>query len=51
MAKSKSGEILLSPLFRNNPIALQVLGVCSALAVTTKLETSAVMALSVIFVM
>ena len=51
MAKSKTGDILLAPLFRNNPIALQVLGVCSALAVTTKLETSTVMALSVIFVM
>lgn len=34
----------------NNPIALQVLGVCSALAVTTKLETAFVMTLAVIFV-
>jgi Na+-transporting NADH:ubiquinone oxidoreductase subunit D len=49
MAKSK--EILLDPLFNNNPIAVQVLGVCSALAVTTKLETSIVMSLAVIVVL
>ena len=36
-------EALVDPLFNNNPIALQVLGVCSALAVTTKMETSVVM--------
>ena len=36
-------EVLLDPLFNNNPIALQVLGICSALAVTTKLETALVM--------
>ena len=30
-------KVLLDPLFNNNPIALQVLGICSALAVTTKL--------------
>ena len=41
----------LDPLFENNPIALQVLGVCSALAVTTKLETAAVMCLAVISVL
>ena len=34
---------LVDPLFNNNPIALQVLGICSALAVTTKLETALVM--------
>jgi Na+-transporting NADH:ubiquinone oxidoreductase subunit D len=44
-------EVLLDPLFNNNPIALQVLGICSALAVTTKLETSLVMCLAVISVM
>ncbi len=43
-------KVLLDPLFNNNPIALQVLGICSALAVTTKLDTSAVMILAVIFV-
>jgi len=47
---SKQTKILLDPLFDNNPIALQVLGICSALAVTTKLETSIVMALAVIAV-
>ncbi len=47
----KTKDVLLDPLFNNNPIALQVLGICSALAVTTKLETSAVMCLAVIFVL
>ncbi|MCA9525651.1 MAG: NADH:ubiquinone reductase (Na(+)-transporting) subunit D [Myxococcales bacterium] len=44
---SKTREVLLDPLFNNNPIGLQVLGICSALAVTTKLETSVVMAAAV----
>ena len=44
-------EALLDPLFNNNPIALQVLGICSALAVTTKMSTSLVMSLAVIFVL
>ncbi len=44
-------EAALDPLFNNNPIALQVLGICSALAVTTKLETSVVMCIAVIAVM
>ena len=43
---SKSKEALLDPLFTNNPIALQVLGICSALAVTTKLETALVMSVA-----
>jgi Na+-transporting NADH:ubiquinone oxidoreductase subunit D len=43
-------HVLFDPLFENNPIALQVLGICSALAVTTKLETSVVMCAAVIFV-
>ena len=51
MAKSKVQEVFLTPIFTNNPIALQVLGICSALAVTTKLQTSVAMALSVIFVL
>ncbi len=50
MAEKKS-DVFLDPLFNNNPIALQVLGICSALAVTTKLETSAVMCLAVMFVL
>lgn len=46
----KYKDILLDPVFNNNPIAYQILGICSALAVTAKLETSIVMALAVIFV-
>jgi Na+-transporting NADH:ubiquinone oxidoreductase subunit D len=44
-------ELLLTPVFDNNPIGRQVLGVCSALAVTTSLNTSMVMSLAVIFVL
>ena len=44
-AKQKSA--LFGPLFYENPIAAQVLGICSALAVTTKLETSIVMSIAV----
>ena len=39
-------EVLFAPVFNNNPIALQILGVCSALAVTTKLEKALVMAVA-----
>lgn len=38
--------VLLDPLFNNNPILLQVLGICSALAVTTKLDKAIVMSIS-----
>jgi Na+-transporting NADH:ubiquinone oxidoreductase subunit D len=48
---SKLRKTLLEPIFDNNPIALGVLGICSALAVTSKLETSVVMSLAVIFVL
>lgn len=48
MADTKSlKSLLLSPVLDNNPIALQILGICSALAVTTKLETAIVMGISV----
>ena len=43
----KTKDVLLSPVVDNNPIALQVLGICSALAVTTNMKTSLVMAVSV----
>ena len=43
-------EALIDPLFNNNPIALQVLGICSALAVTTKMDTAVVMSIAVIAV-
>ena len=45
MDKQTKG-VLFDPLFNNNPIALQVLGICSALAVTTKLETAFVMSIA-----
>lgn len=44
-------EILLDPLFNENPVTLQVLGICSALAVTTKMSTAIVMSLAVIGVL
>jgi len=47
---SSTKEIVVSPLFKNNPIALQVLGVCSALAVTTTMNNAVVMTLAVIAV-
>ena len=50
MAQSKAKDVLFDPVLNNNPIALQVLGICSALAVTTKLDTSVTMCLAVIFV-
>lgn len=44
-------RIILDPLLDHNPITLQVLGICSALAVTTRLDVSIVMGISVIAVM
>jgi len=49
MAKAK--DAFYDPIFTNNPIAVQVLGICSALAVTTKLETAVTMCLAVTFVL
>ena len=43
-------EILVDPIFNNNPITLQVLGICSALAVTINMSTTLVMCAAVIFV-
>ena len=45
--KNEAKRVLLEPLLSNNPIMLQVLGICSALAVTSKMETAMVMALAV----
>jgi len=42
----KQRTTLTDPIFNNNPIALQILGICSALAVTTKLDKAIVMAIS-----
>ena len=47
----KARETLLRPVLDDNPITLQILGICSALAVTSKLETSITMCLAVIFVL
>ncbi|MCK5861795.1 MAG: NADH:ubiquinone reductase (Na(+)-transporting) subunit D [Candidatus Hydrogenedentes bacterium] len=46
----KEREALIDPLFDNNPIALQVLGICSALAVTTNMAAALVMSMAVLFV-
>ena len=48
MAKTK--ELLFDPVVNNNPIALQVLGICSALAVTSSMSVAFVMSLAVIAV-
>ena len=50
MATPKASRVLFDPVFNNNPIGLQILGICSALAVTTKLDKSIVMAVAVIAV-
>ena len=47
MLSKKNKEVLLGPLSKNNPVIVQILGICSALAVTAKLEPAFVMAISV----
>ena len=47
MAQPKIRELLWEPIFNNNPVTLGVLGVCSALAVTGKLENAVVMTICV----
>ena len=47
----KNRALLTDPLDDDNPITVQVLGICSALAITVKLEPAVVMTVSVIFVM
>lgn len=47
LLSKKNRQTLLGPLSRNNPVIVQVLGICSALAVTAKLEPAFVMAVSV----
>lgn len=44
---SKSSEVFTTPLAKNNPITVQVLGICSCLAVTAQLKPAVVMAISV----
>ena len=43
-------DALYSPIFDNNPIALQILGICSALAITVKMSNALVMSISVLAV-
>ncbi len=47
----KSKKLLTNPINIDNPITIQVLGICSALAVTVKLEPAVVMSISVLFVL
>lgn len=48
--KNKSMSVLFNPLSKDNPVIVQILGICSALAVTAKLEPAIVMGISVIAV-
>ncbi len=47
----KDARLILDPLADDNPITIQVLGICSALAITAELMASIVMAISVLFVL
>lgn len=49
--KLKNSVVFLNPLSKDNPVIVQILGICSALAVTAKLEPAVVMGLSVIAVL
>ena len=51
LLSKKDSKLILDPLADNNPITIQVLGICSALAITAQLKASIVMAISVIFVL
>tara|TARA_R100001244_G_scaffold4638_3_gene5873 strand:- start:4887 stop:5555 length:669 start_codon:yes stop_codon:yes gene_type:complete len=50
MSQPTIKEVLLNPLFNNNPIGLQILGICSALAVTSNLKTALVMSVALTLV-
>ena len=49
--KINNREVLFNPLSKNNPVVVQILGICSVLAVTAKLEPAIVMGVSVIAVL
>jgi len=51
LLSKKDANLILDPLADNNPITIQVLGICSALAITAELKASIVMSVSVLFVM
>lgn len=48
---AKNLKLISQPINKDNPITIQVLGICSALAITVKLKPSVVMAISVVFVL
>ena len=50
MSQPTVKEVLLNPIFHNNPIGLQILGICSALAVTSNLQTAMVMSIALTLV-
>jgi Na+-transporting NADH:ubiquinone oxidoreductase subunit D len=50
MSQPTIKEVLLNPIFNNNPIGLQILGICSALAVTSNLQTALVMSIALTLV-
>lgn len=50
LLNDETKKVLIEPLVNNNPITLQVLGICSALAVTSKMSTSLIMALALTLV-
>ena len=51
LLSKKDSKLILDPLADDNPITIQVLGICSALAITAQLKASIVMTISVIFVL
>lgn len=51
LLSKKDANLIKDPLADNNPITIQVLGICSALAITAELKASVVMAVSVLFVL
>ncbi|UCE94605.1 MAG: NADH:ubiquinone reductase (Na(+)-transporting) subunit D [Flavobacteriaceae bacterium] len=51
LLSAKNRRLLIDPLNDDNPITVQVLGICSALAITVQLKTAIVMSIAVLFVM
>ncbi|MFK5879058.1 MAG: NADH:ubiquinone reductase (Na(+)-transporting) subunit D [Flavobacteriaceae bacterium] len=51
LLSKKDAKLITDPLADNNPITIQVLGICSALAITAELKASIVMAIAVLFVL
>jgi Na+-transporting NADH:ubiquinone oxidoreductase subunit D len=51
LLSKKDAKLITDPLADNNPITIQVLGICSALAITAELEASIVMSIAVMFVL